>query len=291
MQKFLRNSSVARRMLLGPRQLRRHWMNYRAAPAFSAIKSMQSMIVGDVKVRVAEFDGEFVMSPQSHIFQRLAQHGEYEPELARIFLDAVQPDKDVIDVGANLGFFTCASAKQLKKGKVLAIEPTNGAYGRLIENVALNQVEERVIIFKGLASDQGGTSDIHYIEGMEEYSSIEKSVHPAVSGTDMQKISVSAKTIDELVNEHGLNPAVMKVDVEGAEGMVFKGALSVLREFRPLVLAELNREMLHSFGSSPEEIIAGFKELGYRTIDPLRPKIEPGKEDFGDLLCIPGRQY
>jgi len=288
MQEFLRNNTFARQLLTGPRMLRRRWRNYRDQPAVDTILAMQEMIVGDIQVRVHEFDGEFMMSPKSHIFYRLAQFGEYEPDLIKIILDAVVPEKDVIDVGANLGFFSCATAKRLSTGRVLAIEPTDGAHRRLIQNLTLNGVADKVVVFKGVASDSAGQSDIHFIDGMEEYSSIEKSEHPAVAGRAMASITVAAKSIDQLVTENALRPAVIKVDVEGAEGLVFKGAQATLKEFRPLVLAELNRQMLATFGTSPEELISRFKQLGYKTVDPLRPGVEPGTADFGDLLCIPG---
>ena len=287
MHDFLRNNMIVREFLRGPRYLRQRWLRYRDQPAVDAIHAVQNMVVGDVQVRVPEFDGDFIMSPKSHIFHRLAQFGEYEPSLIKIILDAIVPDKDVIDVGANLGFFSCAAAKRLTTGRVLAIEPTDGAHKRLLHNLALNGVAEKVIVFKGLASDNVGDSDIHYIDGMEEYSSIEKSEHPAVAGMEMTSMKVSAMPIDRLVAESGIHPAVIKVDVEGAEGLVFKGAQETLREFRPLVLAELNRKMLGTFGSTPEELINSFKQLGYKTVDPLRPGVEPGTFDFGDLLCLP----
>lgn len=288
MQEFLRNNAVARQLLTAPRFLRRRWRDYRAKPAVDAIYAVQDMIVGDVQVRVPEFDGEFLMSAKSHIFLRLAQFGEYEPALIKLILEAVVPDKDVIDVGANLGFFSCAAAKRLTTGSVLAIEPTDGAYRRLVQNIDLNGVKDKIVVFKGLASDTAGVSDIHFIDGMEEYSSIEKSEHPAVAGRDMKSIKVPSKTIDQLVSEHGLHPAVIKVDVEGAENLVFKGAHETLTKFRPMVLAELNRKMLGTFDSTPEELINQFKQLGYKTVDPIRPGVEPGSVDFGDLLCIPG---
>jgi FkbM family methyltransferase len=291
MQDFLRNSIVARELLSGPRYLRQRWLRYRDQPAVDAIHAIQNMVVGDVQVRVPEFDGEFIMSPKSHIFHRLAQFGEYEPRLIKIILNAIVPDKDVIDVGANLGFFSCAAAKRLTTGRVLAIEPTDGAHRRLLHNLALNGVTDKVIVFKGLASDNVGDSDIHYIDGMEEYSSIEKSEHPAVMGMEMASIKVPAMPIDRLVLENGIHPTVIKVDVEGAEGLVFKGAQETLREFRPLVLAELNRKMLGTFGYTPEELINGFKQLGYKTVDPLRPGVEPGTIEFGDLLCLPEGSY
>src|SRR3546814_9977236 len=65
------------------------------------------------------------------------------PELARLFTSLVEPHLDVIDVGANIGLFTVLAGKRLGTGRVLAAEPTDGAFSRLTANVKNNRSEER----------------------------------------------------------------------------------------------------------------------------------------------------
>lgn len=252
------------------------------------VTRLQAILAEDVTLRVDEFAGRFRVSPRSHLFQRIAQSGRYEPELAGLFLSALDPARDVIDVGANVGFFTVAGAKRLTTGRVLAIEPTAGAFARLTTNISLNGVGDKVIAFNGLASAENGEAELHAIEGMEEYSSMQALVHPSVaqeSGSTV--ISTASRTIDSLVDEHGLKPSLIKVDVEGAEGLVFKGAEQTLKRFRPVIISELSNALLRGFGTSAAEIVAMLEGLDYEVSDPFDPKALPGTKEFGDIICRP----
>src|SRR3546814_5725531 len=113
---------------------------------------------------------------------------------------------------------------------------------------------------------------LNVVKGREEYSSMAGIVHPSAVGEVTESINVKTRTIDSLVAEHGLRPALLKVDVEGAEGMVFAGAERTLKEHRPVVLAEFSRPLLPKNGSSPEAIITLFERCGYGVRNPLDRK-------------------
>src|SRR3546814_12971643 len=91
---------------------------------------------------------------------------------------------------------------------------------------------------------------LNVVKGREEYSSMAGIVHPSAVGEVTESINVKTRTIDSLVAEHGLRPALLKVDVEGAEGMVFAGAERQLKEHRTVVLAEFSRPLLLKNGTS-----------------------------------------
>src|SRR3546814_9162768 len=101
------------------------------------------------------------MSPKSHLFRRLFINGEYEPELAKLFLKYLDPSRDVIDIGANIGFFSVLAGRRLSTGRVLSVEPTDAAFARLSRNVQLNGVSDRAILHQGLISDTHGRSEEH----------------------------------------------------------------------------------------------------------------------------------
>src|SRR3546814_11734989 len=98
------------------------------------------------------------MSPKSHLFRRLFINGEYEPELAKLFLKYLDPSRDVIDIGANIGFFSVLAGRRLSTGRVLSVEPTDAAFARLSMNVQLTGVSDRAIFPQGLISDTQGTN-------------------------------------------------------------------------------------------------------------------------------------
>ncbi len=237
-------------------------------------------------MRADEYQGEFAFPPRSHLLRRILVTGAYEPELAKLFASLIEPNRDVIDVGANIGLFTVLAGKVLTTGRVLSAEPTAGAFSRLTANVARNGVADRVVLYNGLVAQSDSTAMLNVVEGREEYSSMAGIVHPSAAGEFAEPISFKTRTIDSLVAEHKLSPALIKVDVEGAEGMVFEGAENTLREHRPVVLSEFSRPLLRMNGSSPEDIVSLLQRCGYEVRNPFRSG-RPGAIDYDEIIATP----
>jgi len=251
------------------------------------ISNFARLMVEDPMLRVDEFQGQFAMSASSALFRRIIQNGEYEPVLTRHCLEMLNPDRDALDIGANIGFHSVLLAKNLKGGKVLAVEPTRNALRRLRRNIDLNDVGERVSVFEGVASNAPGMLEIKTIEGREEYSSLGVMGHPSISGISFRTERVAASTVDDLVAMHQLDPGFMKIDVEGAEHLVFEGARTTLGKHRPVILSELSDDLLRQNGSSAADVVRFIEGFDYTVIDPLHPDTPPGYQSFGDILCTP----
>lgn len=293
LERYIRQRPVLHRLLAGPRAVRRGWIKSRQLQATRAsdkiFQNLATLAEDDIFMRIPEFQGTFALSPQSDLFRRVVSEGSYEPELASLYAQHIDPERDIIDVGANVGFFTVFGAKQLSKGRVLAVEPTTGAYARLNRNIERNGVSEKVIAHKGLASDTDGEATINAVAGREEYASIGELVHPSIreqaaSSATCETVPVSR--LDDLVARHDLRPALMKVDVEGAEARVFAGAQEVLAKHRPVVISELSNFLLRRMDTHGGEVVRMFQDLGYTVVDPT-DGAPPGSKDFGEILCIP----
>ena len=283
----LKRSRAARFLLAGPLAVRRKWLQHQERVHGEILDRIARDVRGDLVIRVEEHDGEFALSPRSHLARRVLRDGSFEPEIADLFYRHVDPARDIIDVGANVGFFTVGGAKRLTTGRVLAAEPTPGAFGRLSRNIEHNGVADRVILFNGLVSDCEGEFEINAVAGMEEYSSMGPISHPSMADTKSTSFRAPAMRLDELVARHGLKPGLIKVDVEGAEHMVFAGAVETLKQHRPFVISELSDPLLRNLGGSAAGVVAFFEGLGYRVVDPMDPKAKPGQRAFGDIFCIP----
>lgn len=284
---MVRRNQTFRTALGGPLALRRRWQEWRQRSGMEAWQRLAAIACEDVVVRVPEYGGCFALSPSSHLTRRLLLEGEYEPEYARVFFDYLRPELDVIDVGANVGFFAVAAARQMTTGRLLAIEPTAAALRRLRGNLERNQVDDRVILFSGLAGAAAGVGTIHWIPGMEEYSSMRSPAHPSLSretGVVMAE-TVPMQSLDALVELHGLRPAVIKVDVEGAEYSVFRGAQATLAKFRPVVISELWRSGTE--GSTSRDVLSMFAALDYLVRNPLQATARPGTLPIDEIICIP----
>jgi len=280
----IRYNPTVRRLLALPMAVRRRVLSDKWRPFELILDRLAERVVGDIHLSAPEFSGEFSLPATSDLFKRLIASGQYEDEIRGLFLSAVQPDRDVIDVGANVGFFTVLAGSRLCRGRVLAIEPGKAAFVRLQGNVERNRVQERVIIFKGMAGSENGEAVLHVVPGKEEYSSSRPIVHASAQGHSVVPEAVPVRTLDDLVNEHGLSPSIIKVDVEGAEADVFEGAREVLRRHRPKIVCEFSRTLL---GARAERVLQILEECDYRVVDAAFPDVPPGRRDPCDIWCEP----
>lgn len=281
------NHSLARMVAAGPRAIWGAWHRWRRQAGDVVLERIGEIVKGDILFQAREFDGVFSIDPRSHLLQRFLRDGFYEPKVTQFFLTNIQPQADVLDVGANIGFFTIAGAKRLTTGRILAAEPTGATFNRLTENVTRNGVTDRVILFHGMIGSSKGQGQIHFVPGMEEYSSMKAPEHFAVRDKEISTESVSMERVDDLVERYNLRPALLKVDVEGAEFSVFQGALRTIAVHRPVVISEIWRERTSADGHSGAELIKMFESLDYVVRNPHDPEIKPGLEVVGEIICIP----
>lgn len=101
-----------------------------------------------------------------------------------------------------------------------------------------------------------------------------------------RSLEVEVTTLDALAGRFG-RPRFIKIDVEGAEYEVLRGAEATLKKHRPIVLSELSAALLQSNGSSAAAVIEFMRRLAYRIVDPLHPGRRFVARDYGDMLCLP----
>lgn len=284
---LVRHNPVLRRAIARSLALKHRRAERLRRSAEQALDRLAQLSGDDVTLFVPEFEGRFALSPASALFRRVLIDGEYEPQLVRAFRHHFDPQRDLLDIGANVGFFTVLGARLATGGRVLAAEPSRSAAARLRHNLALNTVTERVILFEGLLSDRAGERTLNVIPGREEYSSMGTLVHPSVAGEAFVQEIAQATTVDSLVERHQLKPGLIKLDVEGAEALVLAGATRTLRDHRPVILSELSNALLRNMGSSGTEVVARLQGLGYHVTDLKDPTLRPGVRLYGDILAVP----
>ena len=92
-----------------------------------------------ININVEEFGGNFEVNINSDLFKRFVILGEYEKEITFLLKKYIKPQFDVLDIGANIGFFSVFSSKLVnEKCKVLAVEPTPGCLTLFKENIKKN---------------------------------------------------------------------------------------------------------------------------------------------------------
>ena len=286
-RRLLQKYPLLKTLLMPVQHLRACAYRKRQAAKREVVRSLRNILVSDPEVAVNEFQGIFTIDRRSDIFERLVIDGHYEPELASCCRKYLIINKDVLDIGANVGFYTVMFAKNIHGRRVLAVEPTRNAFMRLHKNITLNKVEDRVLVFQGVVADKTGETTMRVIPGKEEYSSLGAMEHPAIVQEECISEEVSSVTLDDLVARFDLDPGFMKVDVEGSEHLVFSGGKNVLSTSRPIILSELSDFLLTKNGASSMDVIKLLKQYDYDVFDPLNPWASAGEKAFGDVICFP----
>ena len=168
----------------------------------------------------------------------------------------VRPTDTVCDIGANKGSFVFWLSRWCRDGQVIAFEPQPvfaNLLGRLTASLGLDNVKvEQKAVFS-----RAGHADLFVPEGQLPSASLVAKV--AGSGS-FETISVPMVRLDDYFDQ-ARRIALMKVDVEGAEFEVFKGAERILREQSPLLIFEC--ENRHLQGVTMTDIFAYLNTLGY----------------------------
>jgi FkbM family methyltransferase len=172
-----------------------------------------------------------------------------EPEFKLLPL-LVNPKRIAVDIGAHTGLYSVALQKLAKK--VVALEPIPELASELTRLIPGAEV------INAVASDSSGEVILRVPSGMPGLSTVsDRKFRPEY---DIKEIKVKAITIDGLFENRSDDIGFIKIDVEGHEVQVLKGAKSVISRHRPVILIEA--EERHSAGTVAE-VFLFFQELNY----------------------------
>lgn len=188
----------------------------------------------------------------------------------------VRPGDVVYDCGANLGLYARYLIGILPAGRVIAFEPSPDNRALLTENLALGNIAERVTVMPLALADEDGTAEFQ-VDDMQSASGTLSRVtggEPCVGRKNLRlgplTAQVLCRRLDTVVAEEKLPlPDVLKIDVEGAEGLLLRGAASLLRERSPRLLVELHGPEM------ARDVVALLHELGYVCAGKVAPHIHP----------------
>jgi len=198
-------------------------------------------------------------------------HRSYEPVFYNSFVQRVRPDMKIADIGAHFGFFTLGAALRVgDQGRVYAFEPSPETAGTLERNVLFNRWQDRIEIVRSVVSNTDGLVSFYtYGTSMaaslsrENVERLNPERPPAAAETKVPSV-----TLDQFCRTRKITLDLVKIDVEGAELLVLRGAREMLREDRPLVLCEIHPLQMQQCGCSQAELISFLSEVGYR-VEPL----------------------
>ena len=203
-------------------------------------------------------------------------YGSQDRAIHRWIVRNARPDWVAFDIGMNFGYFACLLASRCKE--VHGFEPVGWLAERARANVDLNGFKN-VTINELALSDRTGTAQLNLPAETDCNWGTSSLVHRSSSATATAEVTLD--TLDAYCAARGIERLdFMKVDVEGAEHLVFRGGKKILQRLRPTVIFEHNQD-------SATDAYALFKEIGYKLFDMEGRPLALENAALHDVLAVP----
>lgn len=186
-------------------------------------------------------------------------------------LKLAKPGTHVIDVGANIGFFSVVLARRTDVN-LLAFEPDRQNFQSLGRVAAESRLDSRIHPYMLALSDTTGTGSLYL-------SDLAPTDHKLINSRSSKAVEIATTRLDDFFAQHtdlAKTPvSLVKIDVQGAELLVLRGMPQTLKNNHyPPILVEYSPDDLEHAGVTPKEFFAAFETLGYRphTLPDLNPR-------------------
>ncbi|NQU21290.1 MAG: FkbM family methyltransferase [Candidatus Nealsonbacteria bacterium] len=192
------------------------------------------------------------------ITQVILDRGCYEPESSAMIREILKPGDTFIDVGANIGWFTLMASRIVgREGRVIAFEPAPESFEYLRRNVEVNGCKNTIIEQKALSNKRGKLElRIHETN---------KGGHSILTSAERpDSIEVDAISLDEYLEGVEGNLTLVKIDTEGAEGIILQGMQKTLRsQPRMAIIMEFQPTSILRTGVNPTAMLCDLLGMGY----------------------------
>jgi FkbM family methyltransferase len=199
----------------------------------------------------------------------------YEPDVWKRVMDEARMGDVVVDVGANIGLYAIALAKRVGDGgKVHAFEPDPANFRALDRHCRLNQVTARVVLYQVAVAGTDGRVAFEAGRGFESHIS---------SGVLVSE--VDGVRLDSVFARDRID--ILKIDVEGFEEAVLKGASELLsdRARGPrIIYIEVHPYAWGEIRTTSETLLTLLTDYGYRVED-LSGKVVTYVESYGEIVA------
>lgn len=217
--------------------------------------------------------------------------GAFEPDTIAAYQELTKPGAVVLDIGANIGAHTLHLAAAVGPyGRVIAFEPTDYAYRKLSRNLELNPaLAIRVTALQLMLMDQTQATEPAPVYSSWPLTPEADAVHPLHGGRLERCSGARMTTLDQALAEQGVERVdLIKLDIDGYETAMLRGAAATLARFRPVIVMELAPYVLRERGSSLGDLLDLLKAADYQLFDVATRKQLPVTEDVLDRLIPKG---
>ncbi len=185
----------------------------------------------------------------------IMERGRYSDSIFLALMALVDTDAICLDIGANIGFITLALTLLAPRGRVYSFEPNPRAYECLVRNLEQNHLCNVSVHNMAVSSRTEPLLYHEHSDGTAWGITTASSGHTDLGAHYSRALEVQATSLDDWLAREALDRIdVIKIDVEGGDLEVLKGARGVLEKHRPVVVLEFNSRCIRSFLKiSPEE--------------------------------------
>ena len=248
-----------------------------------------------LRSRSRVFGHEMFLDPTDAIISPfLLRDGYFEPYETTLMEAAIKPGQVVLDIGANIGYYTLLFARLVgESGKVFAFEPDPANYELLRKNVRANGYHNVVFVRKAVA-DSSGPLSLYLCPD-------NKGDHRAFDSHDGRpSIPIEATSLDEYFDGYDGPIDFIKMDIQGSEGRALRGMKGLLAKHPDVkIITEFWPAGLHRSGVEARDYLADMERLGFRlhriddetetleltTAEALLTQYPADREQFSNLYC------
>ncbi len=232
-------------------------------------------VFGTVDLKINDIQFKFFTKADDFIANEIYYDKSYEADEFLLLQSLLSGSNYFIDVGANTGIFSIYAANLDSKIQIISFEPHPGNFTRLSKNIHINNLKN-ITAFPYVLGDQAETISFTVPADMSisTTASVNNDFTRNFHSIEFTTVSVEQVTLDEALSRFSISSRdVLKIDVEYYEMNVLRGAVSLIKNARPIIVIEILQfsSLVKQFPGmndriSPThgtEIFSFLKQLGY----------------------------
>jgi FkbM family methyltransferase len=216
--------------------------------------------------------------------------GFWEIWITRVFIELIKKDMNVIEIGANIGYYTTLAASKVgQNGKVFAFEADPNTFENLFHSIEVNGFLDRVtLVNTAVLEDDYQSINFYSLEKHHGSNSISK-----FSANSLERlhdsanvINIAATSLDSFFHNQELKIDLIKIDAEGSEPRILKGMKGLIKDNPDLkIVCEFVPSILISFGEEPDNFLDEIISFGFKLnkIDPYLGIVPTSRQEL--LTC------
>ena len=194
-------------------------------------------------------------------------NGNYEENITKYFLRNIKSTDHIVDIGANFGYFTCLAAKCATDGKTIGIEPDPPIYKLVRDNIYINNLHDRAEAVCAAVGAESGTLALNRRRGRSGNTSIIKVADDVLSllgEPPSEAFEARCLTVDSLLDQMDNRIDLLKIDAEGAEPLVFRGAIKTIETTQNLkIIMEWSPAQIATAGFAIDDFINDIRRYDF----------------------------